>query len=401
MIDPRSVAEVNDRLRDLIEGDGLLQQLWIVGEVSSAKEHRSGIFFTLKDPDADAAVNCVVWRSQLERLKTIPQVGERVIILASASIYAPRGDYRFQTWQIVSAGAGMRALLFQQLQRKLVAEGLFNPLLKRSLPKHPRTIAIVTSPTAAAWGDIQRTLRQRYPGVGIILSPASVQGDRAPLEIVRAIERVEIDGKAEVLILARGGGATEDLVCFNDERVVRAVANCQIPVVTGIGHQRDESLADLAADVCAHTPTAAAEMVVPLLANLRQDLTDLHDRLFAAISDRVTAERNRLRLLRKELSYVEPQQQIKQRRQELEKLQQRSVYAMERYLQRLRYQRDILQERLKNLDPQAILDRGYAAILDDEGTIIKSKDELPSGETIIIRFADGMVSVKIENISEK
>jgi exodeoxyribonuclease VII large subunit len=395
------VAEVNDRLRDLIEGDGLLQQLWIVGEVSSAKEHRSGIFFTLKDPDADAAVNCVVWRSQLERLKTIPQVGERVIILASASIYAPRGDYRFQTWQIVSAGAGMRALLFQQLQRKLVAEGLFNPLLKRSLPKHPRTIAIVTSPTAAAWGDIQRTLRQRYPGVGIILSPASVQGDRAPLEIVRAIERVEIDGKAEVLILARGGGATEDLVCFNDERVVRAVANCQIPVVTGIGHQRDESLADLAADVCAHTPTAAAEMVVPLLANLRQDLTDLHDRLFAAISDRVTAERNRLRLLRKELSYVEPQQQIKQRRQELEKLQQRSVYAMERYLQRLRYQRDILQERLKNLDPQAILDRGYAAILDDEGTIIKSKDELPSGETIIIRFADGMVSVKIENISEK
>jgi exodeoxyribonuclease VII large subunit len=401
MIDPRSVAEVNDRLRNLIEGDSLLQQLWIVGEVSSAKEHRSGIFFTLKDPDADAAVNCVVWRSQLERLKTIPQVGERVIILASASIYAPRGDYRFQTWQIVSAGAGMRALLFQQLQRKLAAEGLFDPLLKRSLPKHPRTIAIVTSPTAAAWGDIQLTLRQRYPGVGIILSPASVQGDRAPLEIVRAIERVEIDGKAEVLILARGGGATEDLVCFNDERVVRAVANCQIPVVTGIGHQRDESLADLAADVCAHTPTAAAEMVVPLLANLRQDLTDLHDRLFAAISDRVTTERNRLRLLRKELSYVEPQQQIKQRRQELEKLQQRSVYAMERYLQRLRHQRDILQERLKNLDPQAILDRGYAAILDDEGTIVKSKDKLQSGETIVIRLADGMVSVKIENISEK
>ena len=261
-----SVAGLTAYIQALLEQDNHLNQVWVTGEVSSATRYRSGLFFTLQDPDVKAAVSCVVWNSQLEKLTTLPVQGEQLILLGRIHVHPQRGQYQLIVWQALPAGEGLRALRYRQLRHRLEAEGLFNPARKRSLPLHPRTVAVVTSPQAAAWGDIQRTLRRRYPGLHVLFSPALVQGDQAPVSIVNAIRRVERDSRSDVLILSRGGGAIEDMACFNDERVVRAIADCSIPVIAGIGHQRDETLADLVADVCAHTPTAAAEQAVPQLA---------------------------------------------------------------------------------------------------------------------------------------
>ncbi|NEQ99151.1 MAG: exodeoxyribonuclease VII large subunit [Cyanothece sp. SIO2G6] len=265
---PVSVAGLTQYIQDLLEQDDQLRQLWVTGEVSSATQYRSGLFFTLQDPDAAAAIDCVVWRNRFSGLVTMPTVGEQVIALGQVRLHRQRGHYQLNVWQLLPGGQGLRALRQQQIRQRLAAEGLFDPTRKRSLPSHPHTIAVVTSPQAAAWGDIQRTLRQRYPGLHVLFSPALVQGVQAPDSIVQAIQRVETDGRAEVLILSRGGGATEDMDCFNDERVVRAIAHCSIPIISGIGHQRDESLADLVADVHVHTPTAAAETAAPLLTDL-------------------------------------------------------------------------------------------------------------------------------------
>jgi exodeoxyribonuclease VII large subunit len=198
-----SIAGLTDYIRLLLEQDNQLRQVWVTGEVSSANQHRSGLFFTLQDPDGSAAIKCVVWNSQLTKLAQIPIRGEQIIILGSIRVYPQRGEYQLTVWQVLPAGVGLQALRYQQLKNRLLAEGLFDPERKRSLPIHPQTIAVVTSPTAAAWGDIQKTLKQRYPGLHVLFSPATVQGEQAPASIVKAIARVERDNRAQVLILSR------------------------------------------------------------------------------------------------------------------------------------------------------------------------------------------------------
>ncbi|MGB7378340.1 MAG: exodeoxyribonuclease VII large subunit, partial [Rivularia sp. (in: cyanobacteria)] len=279
-----SIAGLTDYIQLLLEEDSILRQVWVTGEVSSANNHRAGLFFTLKDTDGDASIKCITWKSQIPRLAQVPTVGEQIIVLGSIRLYPARGEYQLSVWQAIPAGVGLQALRFQQLKNRLTAEGLFDEERKQPLPTHPQIIAVVTSPTAAAWGDIRKTLNSRYPGLHILFSPATVQGEQAPNSIAKAIQRVEKDGRAEVLILGRGGGAVEELACFNDERVVRAIAECSIPIITGIGHQRDESLADLAADESVHTPTAAAEIVVPSL----DDLYNQHCDRVAVLSEVVS-----------------------------------------------------------------------------------------------------------------
>ena len=224
-----SVSGLTDYLRLLLEEDERLRQIWVTGEVSSANNHRVGLFFTLQDPENATSIKCVVWKSQLAKLAEIPKVGEQIIVLASLRIYPTRGEYQLNVWHTLPAGLGLQAIRYQQLRQRLQTEGLFAPERKKTIPSHPEIIAVITSPTAAAWGDIQKTLNNRYPGLQILYSPATVQGEQAAASIVKAINRVEKDGRAEVLILSRGGGAVEELACFNDERVVRAISECSIP----------------------------------------------------------------------------------------------------------------------------------------------------------------------------
>jgi exodeoxyribonuclease VII large subunit len=390
-----SVSGLTDYLRLLLEHDEQLRQVWIVGEVSSANNHRSGLFFTLQDPDGTAAIKCVVWGGQIAKLAQLPVAGEQIIVLGSIRLYPQRGEYQLTVWQALPAGLGLQALRYQQLKNRLLAEGLFDPQRKRSLPIHPQTIAVVTSPTAAAWGDIQKTLKHRYPGLQVLFSPATVQGEQAPESIVKAIARVERDGRAEVLILSRGGGAVEELACFNDERVVRAVADCSIPVVTGIGHQRDESLVDLVADVCVHTPTAAAETVVPSLAELynqhRQRVAALHEVLLYS----QTSAENDLQRLRQRLLNLRLDKQLQQEAQKLNWQRQQLLQLTLGRSQQAKQHLQLLREKLISLDPKAVLQRGYAVVRQENGAIARTAAELAVGDELLIQLSQGEVKVKV------
>ncbi|MBD2497267.1 exodeoxyribonuclease VII large subunit [Nostoc sp. FACHB-280] len=396
-----SVAGLTDYIRLLLEQDEQLRQVWITGEVSSANHHRSGLFFTLQDPDGTAAIKCVVWNSQVAKLVQIPAVGEQIIILGSIRLYPQRGEYQLTVWQALPAGVGLQALRYQQLRNRLLAEGLFDPEKKRPLPPHPQTIAVVTSPTAAAWGDIQKTLKHRYPGLQVLFSPATVQGEQAPESIVKAIARVEKDGRAEVLILSRGGGAVEELACFNDERVVRSVAECSIPVITGIGHQRDESLVDLAADVCVHTPTAAAELVVPSLSELSAQHQQRIDALYDAVYEVRTSAVNQLQTLRNRLQRVGLDRQVKQEMQKLGWKRQQLLQVTSQRSQQATQHLELLRQKLATLDPKAVLQRGYAVVRQENGAITRHANELTVGQELLVQLGQGEVKVKVMEVTTK
>jgi exodeoxyribonuclease VII large subunit len=393
-----SVAGLTAYIQTLLEQDDHLRQVWVTGEVSSANRYRSGLFFTLQDPDAQAAINCLVWNSQINKLAALPTPGEQLIILGRIHVHPQRGSYQLIVWQALPAGEGLRALRYRQLRKQLEAEGLFDPGRKRPLSTHPKTIAVVTSPQAAAWGDIKRTLKRRYPGLHVLFSPALVQGDQAPNSIVNAIQRVERDGRAEVLILSRGGGAIEDMACFNDERVVRAIAACSIPVVAGIGHQRDESLADLAADVCAHTPTAAAEQAIPQLADLYDEHRERIVALNQALNDYLSDVRDQLRRQRERLQRLRLDRQIQRETQAIGWLKQRLMQSTSQRLQQAEQHCQLLKQKLSTLDPEAVLRRGYAVVRREDGAVVRSAAELIPGQPLNLHLAQGHVKVTISDI---
>jgi exodeoxyribonuclease VII large subunit len=372
-----SVAELTEYIQDLLEEDPLLNLIWVQGEISSTKSMSMGTFFSLTDLQGNNGLNCVVWQNQRHKLKQQPQVGEEVIALGSIRIYRQRGEYRLHVWQILPVGDGLQASLLEQLYIKLKSEGLFDLEKKRPLPSLPQCIAVVTSNTAAAWGDIQTTIKQRYSGLKILLATALVQGKQAPESIVNAIERVNQDGRAEVIILARGGGATEDLSCFNDERVVRAIASSNIPIVTGIGHERDQSLADLAADIAVHTPTATAELVVPDYRQLWREYQQQKQKLFDVFKRRINQETEYLESLK---------QRIKQ------------LPFNSRSLLNATSKLEVLQEKLIALNPNSVLNRGYAVVRNSNHHLVTNNQQIQPEEELIIELAQGTIKVKVTEI---
>lgn len=393
-----SVAGLTAYIQALLEQDDQLRQVWVTGEVSSATRYRSGLFFTLQDPDAKAAISCVVWNSQIDRLVTQPQQGEQLIILGRIHVHPQRGQYQLIVWQVLPAGEGLRALRYRQLRHRLEAEGLFDPAHKRSLPSHPKTVAVVTSPQAAAWGDIQRTLRRRYPGLHVLFSPALVQGDQAPDSIVDAVRRVEQDGRADVLIVSRGGGAIEDMACFNDERVVRAIATCAIPVIAGIGHQRDESLTDLAADVCVHTPTAAAEQAVPRLSDLYAEHRERALALNQVMLYRLGNSQEHLLRLHARLQRFPLDRRVKHEIQSMTWLRLRLVQSTLRQVQQAKQHCYLLKQKLETLDPQAVLKRGYAVMRQTNGAIARSTAGIVPGQELQVQLSQGRLNVKVTEV---
>lgn len=393
-----SVTGLTDYIRSLVEEDEHLRQVWVKGEVSSANNHRAGLFFNLQDPDGGAAIKCVVWKNQLGKLAQIPKFGEQLIVLGSLRLYPARGEYQLSVWQTLPAGVGLQALHYQQLRKSLQAEGLFNADRKKPLPLHPQTIAVVTSPTAAAWGDIQKTLKQRYPGLHVLFSPATVQGEQAPNSIVKAIKRVEKDRRAEVLILSRGGGAVEELACFNDERVVRVVAECSIPVITGIGHQRDESLVDLVADRKVHTPTATAELVVPAIAELYSQHQERIAALHEVTGDSYKSAADKLQLIGNRLRRLRLDRQIEQEVKALNWKRRRLLQGTNLQLQESSGHVEMLRQKLATLDPKAVLKRGYAVVRQENGIIARSAADLTQGDRLLVELNEGEIQVQVTEI---
>jgi len=391
-----SVAGVTDYVKALLEQNEQLHQIWVVGEVSSANNHGKGLFFTLQDPETGASLNCVIWKSQQVKVAALPQLGEQVIVLGQIKVYTQRSQYQLTVWQCLPGGDGLLALRFRQLQRRLQAEGLFDPEYKLPLPRHPQTVAVVTSNKAAAWGDIQKTLLRRYPGLTVLLSTATVQGQTAPTSIAKALERVAADGRAEVIILARGGGAAEDLACFNEEQVVRAIADCPIPIISGIGHERDESLADLAADGYAHTPTAAAALAVPMLDDLWERQQDRKLRLHQAIAWQLETQGDRLTALQQRLQRYSIARQLEREQEQQRWLKQRLLQSLRQRLEQAQQQQQALRQTLEALDPHRVLQRGYALVRAERaGPVIRSAAQLKPGDAIAVQLKEGSIQAQV------
>ena len=389
-----TVSELSRYLRQLFESDEILRDVWVQGEISNLARPNSGhIYFTLKD--ASSALRCVIWKSAALRMRVGLDNGLAVEAHGSISLYERDGSYQLYIDALRPSGEGRLLQEFLRLKARLEEEGLFAPERKRPLPALPRLIGIVTSPTGAALQDMLNTLRHRYPLAEVVLAPSAVQGDDAPLEVVAALKALNRLVHPDVILLARGGGSLEDLWAFNDERVVRAIIASQAPVITGVGHETDFTLADFAADRRAPTPTGAAVLATPDKADLRASLVSLANRLEAECAAVFEDRQARLEDMQRRLLRASPLWQIQNGRQRLDDLSTRGQLALAHRLQLQRAQIAGLRSRLQALNPLAVLERGFAVVSRSDGSLVRSVSQLKAGDGIQVQVADGKFNADV------
>jgi exodeoxyribonuclease VII large subunit len=387
------VTDLNRRVRSLLDGDALLADVWVEGEVSQPSFPPSGhCFFTLKD--ANSQVRAALFREELARVSVRPAHGMNVIIHGRVRAYEPQGVYQLYVESLTPAGAGDLHARYEALRAKLGAEGLFEDARKRTVPRWPRRIGVVTSPVGAVWRDINNVLRRRYPLVELVLSPTVVQGEAAAPAIVRALRRLYAQERIDTIILARGGGSLEDLWPFNDERVVRAVADAPVPIVVGVGHESDVTLADFAADLRAPTPSAAAELTTPDATQLATILGRLRDRATAALIGRAADRRRHLDAERRALAGLAPD--IGAARQRTADLIDRGARALGDRLERRRLELAAAHDALRTLSPVATLERGYAVARTADGQILRDASTTSAGDELQVIVARGTVDARVE-----
>ena len=433
-----SVSELNHQARHLLESS--FMQVWVEGELSGFSRPSSGHwYFSLKDRKCQ--VRCAMFRGLNQRIRTLPKEGDQVRIRGKVTLYENRGDFQIIVEHIEPAGLGALQQAFDELKRKLLAEGLFDNARKKPLPSLPKHIGVVTSPTGAAIHDILTVLARRCPAIPVTLYPTAVQGEAATSDIVRAIERAQAHGVADVLIIGRGGGSLEDLWCFNEEAVARAIAACTIPTVSAVGHEVDVTIADFVADLRAPTPSAAAEKISPdqsdwlkqlrerefrlsnamelalkrlntqlghLAARLRdprrellekaQRMDELELRLGKAIRQRLSTVSTRNDHLRQRLVMQSPGRQLSQNQATVNRITDQLVSLMQ---QGLRYRRENLEHAAQTLNvvsPLATLGRGYAIVRDSDGRIIREASAVSAGETVSARVAKGELTAKVTSV---
>lgn len=366
-----TVSECTWHIKNLLENDPALQEIRVSGEVSNLTYHRSGhVYFSMKDPQA--ALSCVMFKSDAQRA---PQMvlGDKVVVTGFITVYAPRGNYQMRVVRVEKAGQGDLYQQFVALKDRLNREGLFDSSLKRRPPMFPKRIAIITSPTGAALQDMLRTISRRFPAVAVTVVPTVVQGANGAASIVRSLQRAQEIG-ADVIILGRGGGSLEDLWNFNEESVARAIRASEVPVISGVGHETDVTIADFVADLRASTPTAAAEHAVP-------DLQDLMDRLDGAEDQ-----------IKRSLRYF-----IDFKGQMLDEYSLRIEQSIRQFIRKKSHEVDLLESKLNGLDQRTLLKRGYTLTLKG-GKIITSADELTEGETIDTVFQNGRATSEVSHI---
>jgi exodeoxyribonuclease VII large subunit len=393
-----TVSALTAYLRELLESDPVLVDLWVEGEISNLSRPSSGhIYFTLKD--ASASLRCVIWRSQAIRLQGSLENGQAVAAHGHISLYERDGTYQLYIDQLRPVGEGWLFQEFMRLKAQLESEGLFDPDRKRPLPVMPRRIGIVTSPTGAALQDMLNTLSRRYPLAEVILAPCAVQGEEAPPQILAALAGLnQLTPPPDVILMARGGGSLEDLWAFNDERVVRAVAASVVPVVTGVGHETDFTLSDFAADLRAPTPTAAAEIATPDVADLSASLNALYARLRLAGQNTFGSRKMDFNLLQARLGRVSPGRRIQNDRQRLDELDFHLIRGLLNQTALLRARLLGISHRLEALNPQAVLERGFAVVRDARGGILRSTEPLQPGAPVQVQLARGGFSARVESL---
>ena len=385
-----SVGQLNDYIKTRLDGDQYLRNIAIRGELSNYKMYPSGHhYFTLKDETG--AMKCVMFKSSAMRLRFRPENGMKVIAMGSVTVYVRDGVYQLYCTGLVLDGIGDLYAAFEQLKAKLGAQGLFDPAHKKPLPKYPGIIGIVTSSAGAAVHDMLRILRKRYPLTQVKLLPVRVQGAEAPAEIAGAIRYANQHNLADLLIVGRGGGSMEDLWCFNDEMVARAIFESGIPVISAVGHEPDVTISDFVADLRAATPSNAAELAVPDQDALRQSLDDMHSAMAVAMQTKIDRAGERLQNLSNRPVLKSPLASFESRRRALELLENRLVSAQSGNVARSR-QRFVAQVgKLDAMSPLKVLTRGYAMVAKEDGTIVRSVSDVKPREPIAVRVSDGTI----------
>jgi exodeoxyribonuclease VII large subunit len=382
-----TVSQLTFRIRKLLEGDLEMQDVWVEGEISNLSRPASGhIYFTLKDKNA--SLKCMMWKPDAARLRVSLQDGMAIEAHGRITVYEPQGTYQLAVNLIQPKGEGALYQEFLRLKAMLESEGLFDAESKRPIPELPRVIGIVTSGTGAALRDMLNTLRRRLPLAKVILAPAPVQGVDAPPALVKAIQSLN-HLIPDVILLARGGGSIEDLWAFNDERVVRAVADSNVPIICGVGHETDFTLCDFAADLRAPTPTAAAELATPItILDLGNDLLSARARITDLTWNLLAEQKAVISSVISRLKYVSPERRIRSEYQHLDELSRRASSALNHRIQLQTSNVDGISKRLQSLNPEGVLSRGYAIITrKDDGTVV-SKVSQAQGE-MKVRVSDG------------
>jgi exodeoxyribonuclease VII large subunit len=382
------VGDLTAYIRELFEIDIRLQDVRVTGEISNFVQARSGhLYFTLKDERAQ--LRCVMWRSSAERLAILPSDGDAVIADGRVSVYEAGGQYQLYVETIESAGRGDLALAFEQLRERLAAEGLFDQSHKKPIMTIPRKLGIVTSADAAALRDILNVLRRRWPAVQVLVAPTLVQGREAPPRIVRALQWLDGRNDIDTIIVARGGGSMEDLWAFNDERVGRAIFAARHPVIVGVGHETDFTIADFVADLRAPTPSAAAELAVPEHEEMAAYLAVLVNNLGAGFMSQVQSRQAMIAGLARSLFHLSPKRGLDSSRQRLDSATGRLDRTMAWYLERGKSRLALARTGLIAVGPRSTLARGYAIVRRDGGQVVKRVKEVEKGDALRIEVSDG------------
>lgn len=390
-----TVTDLNERIKDRLENDPRLHDLWARGEVSNYVHHRSGHrYFTLKDRDSQ--ISCVLFKNQASRLDFELKDGLNILVYGDIAVYRPQGRVQLVAQGVKQdAGLGFRHLQFEALKKKLAAEGLFDLERKRGIPRYPERIGIVTSPQGAALRDVLRIIGL-YPA-RIILSPAQVQGEGAEESIVSAL--LALQGQTDVVIVCRGGGSTEDLWCFNSEAVARAIFGCDSPVISAVGHETDVTIADFVADMRAATPTAAAKMAVPDIEEVKAWLRESEVRMVRALWTVLERKEERLEYLQHSISAKRMYSLATEARQRLDYLGERLAAALVDELKTRRARLDLAQGRLVAVGPRATLSRGYAIARSKRGLILRAEDARP-GEVVELVLGEGRLRCRVLEIAD-
>ncbi|MFC5467879.1 exodeoxyribonuclease VII large subunit [Cohnella suwonensis] len=438
-----SIRDINRLIKMKLEGDSGLQDIWLRGEISNFTFHSSGhMYFTLKDEGA--RLKCIMFASYNQRLPFSPKDGMKVLARGGVSVYERDGQYQFYATAMQPDGIGSLYLAYEQLKKKLEAEGLFDELRKRELPAYPRTVGVITSPTGAAVRDILITLERRNPAVHVLLYPVSVQGKTAAPSIVKAIREMNALGEADVLIVGRGGGSLEELWAFNEEAVARAIGESRIPVISAVGHETDFTISDFAADLRAPTPTAAAELAVRHAGELKQNLAYFERRMAKSLSSLLASARERLRHAARSPYFMQPRRSLLVQAERLDRLKERLRYvlrdrqalsaerharlvgkllaanpgrqaalsrqrlvsatrslelAMGGLLRRRRAEFGSAVRHLDALSPLKIMGRGYSLVYDESmKKLVRTTGDVQPGDLVRVRLADGTLDCQVWGI---
>ncbi|MBC8573393.1 exodeoxyribonuclease VII large subunit [Jingyaoa shaoxingensis] len=389
-----TIRQVNRYISNMFTQDFMLNRIYVKGEVSNCKYHTSGhIYFSLKDDSGSLA--CVMFAGSRNGLKFRMQNGQSVIVLGSISVYERDGKYQLYAKEIVLDGIGLLYEKFQALKQELEDMGMFAPEYKQPIPAFSRRVGIVTAPTGAAIRDIMNISYRRNPFVQLILYPALVQGEGAADSIVRGIEILD-QSDVDVIIVGRGGGSMEDLWAFNEEKVARAIFQCNTPVISAVGHETDFTIADYVADLRAPTPSAAAELAVTDMFGIQEQLQKWEERFQTRMRDRIEDGRREVRHLQARMNGLSPQNQIREKYQILTEKEEKLQYLMSQVLKNKRHQMLLYAERMKGLSPLDKLSQGYSYTADEKGHKVTEVDQVREGDLLQIYVSDGQIQAEVK-----